>query len=106
MADTKCKFCPSEKVFKFGVVSRLFWDVPQNGSPVVTDFKGQRLRCCLCKKTWTEYPKGVQKWLQATDALIDYIHAARDQKTQIEIARECGLEVNTIKKIQKKRKTS
>jgi len=95
-----CEFCSSEKVVKNGRLKRFVRDIPRGGRPTLVEFVAQNWLCRACGKSWAEYPPGVEKWVQATDALIEYIIAYKGKKMQAEIATECGLKLNTVKIIQ------
>lgn len=96
---TKCCFCESTNIRKFGLLRVKFADIPLNSQPVFIEIDRQRYQCKACRKTFFEDLPEVDGKQRCTKQLKDWLIKEAFNQSFVSLAEQSGLNESTVRRI-------
>ena len=96
---TKCLFCKSKNIRKFGSLIVKFADIPIKQTPNYLEIDRQRYQCKICKKTFFEDLPNIDSKRRCTNRLKDWLIQESFKQSFVNLAKQTDLNESTIRRI-------
>lgn len=96
---SQCPQCNAIGMYRHGVQTQRYMDVPMHGKRVMLEIERRRYRCRQCGKTLLSSLPEMDGKRLATSRLVHYIERNALSKTFAELAREVGVDEKTIRHV-------
>lgn len=94
-----CEACARRPVYAHGSYEQRVVDVPHHGRPTIIILSRRRYRCQACGKTFSDQVPDLDPKRLATRRLVTYIRQHCLRRTFADMAREVGLDDQTIRNV-------
>lgn len=98
-APASCEACAGRQVYAHGTYQQRVVDVPHHGRPTIITLNRRRYRCQACGRTFSDQVPDLDSKRLATRRLVTYIRQHCLRRTFADLAREVGLDDQTIRNV-------
>lgn len=96
---TTCPTCGIGPIVKFGKQDQAYRDLPIHGKRVTLWLQRRRYRCNGCMTTFRPELADMNDTRKMTKRLVAYVEKAVLQRTNTDVAKECGLHEKTVREL-------
>lgn len=98
-APIRCEACAGRHVYAHGTYQQCVVDVPHHGRPTIITLNRRRYRCQACGRTFSDRVPDLDSKRLATVRLVAFIRQHCLRRTFAHLAREVGLDDQTIRNV-------